>query len=62
MKQVNCLYCGEKIAEDASLCPHCGARSHFQQRGWRPGARRRFVVLFGLLVVLCFAVALWFPR
>ena len=62
MGQVNCLYCGQPIADDVASCPHCGAPSHFQQRGWRLGARRRFVALFVVFVLLVLAIALWLPR
>jgi len=62
MGRVNCLYCGELVGDDLARCPHCGAPSHFQQRGWRLGARRRFVVFFVLFALLVLAIALWLPR
>jgi predicted nucleic acid-binding Zn ribbon protein len=62
MEQVDCLYCGRSIPDDAAVCPGCGAPSHFQRRGHRPGARRRFLLWFGLLAAGCLALALWLPR
>ncbi len=62
LQEVNCLYCGRDIPANVPVCPHCGAISHYQQRGWRFGARRRFHVLFLLLVIACLAIAVWLPR
>ena len=62
MEKVDCLYCGKRIAEDLARCPHCDAPSHFQRRGFRVGARSRFILLFSLLVVVVFFFALWLPR
>lgn len=62
MSQVNCLYCGASLAEDAAHCPACGATSHFQKRGFRPGAQKRFIGLFVALVIFCLAMAFWLPR
>lgn len=62
MNTVKCLYCGKKIPEDAAQCPHCGAVSHFQKKGYRAGARRKFVLLFIALVVICAFFILWLPR
>ncbi len=60
--QVNCLYCGKKIPADVAHCPHCGAVSHFQEKGYRAGVRRRFVVWFIALVIVCGLMILWLPR
>ena len=60
--QVNCLYCGKKIPADVAHCPHCGAVSHFQEKGYRAGARRRFVIWFIALVIVCGLMILWLPR
>ena len=62
MGQVNCLYCGERISDGADSCPVCGAASHFQKRGFRLGARKRFLRLFIVLVIFCLIVAFWLPR
>ena len=62
MEQVNCLYCGKSIPADASNCPHCGAVSHYQRKGWRAGMRRKFILLFVLLVILCTFFIFWLPR
>ncbi len=59
--QVECLYCGAKVPADRAHCPHCGAVSHFQQKGYRAGARRRFLVWLLLLSAFCLAMALWLP-
>ncbi len=50
------------MAEDAAHCPACGAASHFQKRGFRPGAQKRFIGLFVALVIFCLAMAFWLPR
>jgi predicted nucleic acid-binding Zn ribbon protein len=60
--RVDCLYCGKAIPDDASHCPHCGAVSHYQKKGYRAGARGRFVVYFIILAILCIFFALWLPR
>ena len=62
MATVNCMYCGKAIAEDVAQCPHCGAVSHFQQRGYRAGARIKFVLWFAVLVGASFLLAFWLPR
>ncbi|HEB97260.1 MAG TPA: DUF2116 family Zn-ribbon domain-containing protein [Sedimenticola thiotaurini] len=62
MKTVQCLYCGRPVPEDAARCPHCDAVSHFQKRGYRAGAKRRFVLLFAALVVIAIFLMLWLPR
>lgn len=62
MAEVNCLYCGERIADDVSHCPNCGAVSHYQQRGYRAGARRKFGLFVLILSVICIGLALWLPR
>ena len=62
MAEVDCLYCGGKIADDQAECPHCGAVSHFQKRGYRAGARRRFVLLFVALVIFCAVFIVYLPR
>jgi predicted nucleic acid-binding Zn ribbon protein len=60
--QVKCLYCGKMVPHDQSHCQHCGAVSHFQQRGYRAGARGRFILLFILLVIISTFFAFWLPR
>ncbi len=59
---VECLYCGAKVPPDASHCPECGAVSHFQQRGYRAGVRRKFVIWLVLLTIFSFFMAFWLPR
>ncbi|MEW8001198.1 MAG: zinc-ribbon domain-containing protein [Candidatus Thiodiazotropha sp.] len=59
---VDCLYCGESIADDVERCPHCGAPSHFQKKGFRVGARGRFLILFVLFSLATLVVALLLPR
>lgn len=60
--EVSCLYCGRRIPDDRARCPHCGAVSHFQRRGYRFGARTRFLVFFLLLTLSVLLLALWLPR
>ncbi|HID46939.1 MAG TPA: protein nirD [Chromatiaceae bacterium] len=60
--QVKCLYCGKKIPADSAHCPECGAVSHFQERGYRAGVRRKFIFWFVLLVIFCAIMIVWFPR
>ncbi len=62
MSQVSCLYCGKKISEDVAECPYCGAVSHQQKKGYRAGARKKFLIYFVALVVLCAFFILWLPR
>ncbi len=62
MSRVRCLYCGRTIADDQARCPHCDAPSHYQQRGFRFGARQRFVMFFVVLAVVVLGLALWLPR
>ncbi len=62
MGEVNCLYCGKKIAEDVAECPYCGAVSHFQKKGYRAGARKKFVLLFIALTIFCLFFIFWLPR
>lgn len=62
MATVHCLYCGAHIADDHAHCPHCGAISHFQQRGEMAGGRRRFYLFFLLVVVVCVLAIVWLPR
>lgn len=61
-QQVNCLYCGKKIPDDTENCPHCGAVSHYQKRGYRAGAKQRFLLMFIAIVVFCFFFIFWLPR
>lgn len=60
--QVNCLYCGKKIDNDVAECPHCGSVSHFQTRGYRAGARPRFILFWIGLALLCLFLVFWLPR
>lgn len=62
MGSVQCLYCGQTMADTRADCPHCGAPSHFQKRGENPRRRRLFVALFVLLVLFCIVIAIWLPR
>ncbi|MET0110332.1 MAG: protein nirD [Candidatus Thiodiazotropha sp.] len=60
--QVNCLYCGESIADDIDHCPHCGAPSHYQKRGFRIGGREKFLIFFVVLSAATLIMALLLPR
>jgi hypothetical protein len=62
MGDVNCLYCGKRISDEASRCPHCGAVSHFQRKGYRFGTRLKFLLFFVALVLLCAFFIFWLPR
>jgi len=62
MGEVNCLYCGKRISDEVAHCPHCGAVSHYQRKGYRAGARWRFVLFFVVLVMLSLFIAFWLPR
>jgi hypothetical protein len=60
--EVNCLYCGKRIADDVAHCPSCGALSHFQRKGFRYGARLKFLLFFITLAILCGIFIFWLPR
>lgn len=62
MSETPCMYCGAPVPEDAPRCPDCGAPAHFQQRGPRLRAIRRFLVLFVLLVIGAFIAVFLLPR
>jgi predicted nucleic acid-binding Zn ribbon protein len=62
MSKVDCIYCGARIPDDRAQCPQCGAPSHFQQRGYRHGTRRKFYLLFTIFTLAVIAVAFWLPR
>jgi len=62
MGSVNCLYCGKAISDDVAICPHCQGVSHFQKRGYRRGARRRFILFFIVVAITTLLLALWLPR
>jgi predicted nucleic acid-binding Zn ribbon protein len=62
MAQVNCLYCGKPIADDAEHCPHCGAVSHFQKRSSDSRVRRRFVIFFIVVTLFTLIMAFVLPR
>jgi predicted nucleic acid-binding Zn ribbon protein len=60
--RVECLYCGKEIPDNVSHCPHCGAVSHFQRKGYRAGARRQFFLYLVLVVLIGILMALWLPH
>jgi len=60
--EVNCLYCGKSLSDEAATCAACGAPSHFQKQGFRLGGRRRFLLFFVMLSLACLLIALWLPR
>lgn len=62
MGTVNCLYCGNALNDDVAVCPHCGGVSHFQKRGYRHGARARFILMFTIVAIVTLLLALWLPR
>lgn len=62
MSEVTCLYCGKRIPDDVARCPQCDAPSHYQERGYRLGARRHFVVWFVVLTVVVLFFAFYLPR
>ena len=62
MGKVNCLYCGEQIADDVETCPVCGKPSHYQKRGTSISKQKKFIVYFVLLVVLVAVMVVWLPR
>lgn len=62
MNKIKCLYCGEQIADDVARCPQCGAISHFQKRGYRAGARRKFLIFFIAVTLFSLFMAFWLPR
>jgi hypothetical protein len=45
-----------------AVCPHCGGVSHFQKRGYRHGARARFILMFTIVAIVTLLLALWLPR
>jgi predicted nucleic acid-binding Zn ribbon protein len=62
LAEVNCLYCGKKIPDDVANCPHCGGVSHDQKRGYRAGARKRFLLMWIGVAIFCIFFALYLPR
>lgn len=62
MDQVNCLYCGRELPEDTAHCPHCGAVSHYQKKGYRAGSRVAFLIFFLILTTICLGLVFWLPR
>ncbi|KRT56725.1 hypothetical protein Ga0076813_10171, partial [endosymbiont of Ridgeia piscesae] len=40
----------------------CGGVSHYQKRGYRAGARTRFVLFFIAVTVFCLFFIFWLPR
>lgn len=59
---VNCLYCGKWLPDDLATCPHCGAVSHAQKKGYRAGSKRRFILWFISLCLLCAWLIFYLPR
>lgn len=59
---VKCLYCGGDVPAERADCPHCGAPSHFQQRGENPRRQRRFLLLVILVALFCAAMIVYLPR
>ena len=62
MSETPCMYCGASVPDDASACPSCGAPAHFQRRGPRLRAIRRFLVLFVIVVIISFIAIFVAPR
>lgn len=62
MGKVNCLYCGEQIADDVEICPACGKPSHYQQRGPSIRKQTKFIIYFIVLVILVGVMIVWLPR
>ncbi len=62
MSQVNCLYCGASMEDDAEHCPECGKTSHFRKKGSMPMTHRQFMIMFVLVTILCAFLIVWFPR
>jgi ABC-type ATPase with predicted acetyltransferase domain len=62
MAEVHCMYCGKHIPDNVPECPHCGAPSHFQTRGNRPAANRRFIIFFIAVTLFCLFMVFWLPR
>jgi predicted nucleic acid-binding Zn ribbon protein len=60
--EVNCLYCGKRIADDATHCPSCGAVSHYRKKGYGRAAIVKFLVFFSSLVLVCILLIFWLPR
>jgi len=56
------MYCGATVPDDAPECPKCGAPAHFQRRGPRVRAIRRFLVLFVIVVIGSFIAVFVAPR
>ncbi len=62
MSQVNCLYCGNDIPDDAEQCPSCGKASHFKKKKTTLLSTKQFYLMFALLVLLSVFLIIWFPR
>lgn len=60
--QVTCIYCGQSVADNIAHCEHCGGVSHFQERGYRAGARHRFFYLVIGVSVFSLSMAFLLPR
>ncbi len=62
MSEIGCLYCGKQIPDNVPNCPHCGAVSHFQERGYQRGAKVRFYLLVAAVSIFCLVFMLWLPQ
>ena len=62
MKDVICSHCGQTMPDSYTRCPVCGTAIENQLQPTHNTAQKRFVIMFVLLTIFCFVLAVWLPR
>lgn len=62
MKDVICSHCGQPLHESYTRCPVCGIAIENPVQSGLSTAQKRFVIMFVLLTIFCFVLAVWLPR
>lgn len=62
MDEIRCVNCGEKVPQDADICPHCNAVPSFSKMGKKKDPQRNFKIFFILLTIFCIVMGFVLPR
>ncbi len=62
MSETTCNHCGQTFDDQQDACPYCRTPTPKQQNTDFDSKKKRFMLLFIALIILCAVMIVWLPR
>ena len=62
MSEITCNHCGQRFDDQQDACPYCRTPTTRRQDTAFGAKKKRFMLLFIALIIVCAVLIVWLPR